>query len=60
MKIKAKRLKERNPLFNHPLMRKGGIHEKSKREKRHIAKQQLKNGEWYKQSNQTILFIPFN
>lgn len=59
MKVKVKRLKERNPFHDHPLMRKGGVHEKSEKTKRHIAKQQLKNGEWYEQSYQPILFMPF-
>lgn len=49
--MKMKRIRQRNPFHDHPLMRKGGVHEKSEREKRHVAKQQLKNSEWYKQSN---------
>lgn len=61
MKSKNKRSKVRNPLFEHPLMRKGGVHEKTEREKRHISKQKLKNGEWNEQSILvSILFIPFS
>ena len=37
--------KERNPLHDHPLMAKGGVHEKSKKAKRRTEKQQLKK-EW--------------
>jgi len=37
--------KIRNPLHDHPLMKKGGVHEKSKKTKRRTEKQQLKK-EW--------------
>jgi len=57
--MKIKRLKERNPLYDHPLMRKGGVHEKSDKTKRRIAKQKLKICEWYEQSFHRILFMPF-
>ena len=45
MKIKISIKKPRNPLHENPLMRKGGVHEKSKKTKRRIEKQNLKN-EW--------------
>jgi len=35
----------RNPLHDHPLMRKGGVHEKSDKAKRRNEKQKLKY-EW--------------
>jgi len=35
----------RNPFHNHPLLRKGGVHEKSNKTKRRIDKQRLKK-EW--------------
>ena len=50
MYIKVKRLKERNPFHDHPLMKKGGVHEKPKKAKRAAEKQKLKKGEWYDQS----------
>ena len=59
MKCKNKRSRMRNPLYDHPLMCKGGVHEKSERVKRHIEKQKLKNGEWDEQSvSGSILLIP--
>ena len=45
MKIKITIPKPRNPLHNNPLMRKGGVHEKTKKTNRRIEKQKLKN-EW--------------
>jgi len=45
MKIKIQILKPRNPLHDNPLMRKGGVHEKSKKSLRRVGKQKLKN-EW--------------
>ncbi|MFV2059799.1 MAG: hypothetical protein ACC653_03890 [Gammaproteobacteria bacterium] len=45
MKIKINIKKVRNPLHANPLMRKGGVHEKSKKTKRRIEKQKLKD-EW--------------
>jgi len=45
MKIKITILKQRNLLHNHPLMRKGGVHEKSKKTKRRLDKQKLRD-EW--------------
>lgn len=45
MKIKISIKKPRNPLYGNPLLRKGGVHEKSKQTKRRIEKQKLKN-EW--------------
>jgi len=36
--------KARNLLHDHPLMKKGGIHEKTKKSKRHQDKIQLKKG----------------
>ena len=61
MKIKVASTRLRNPFHDHPLMNKGGVHEKSDKAKRRIDKQNLKNGEWYEQSvYKNILFIPFN
>lgn len=37
--------KPRNPLHNHPLMRKGGVHKQSQKALRHQEKQKLKK-EW--------------
>lgn len=52
MKIKITVLKKRNPLHNNPLMRKGGVHEKTKKTKRRLDKQKLRN-EW----RSLIIFI---
>lgn len=57
MKVKVKRLKERNPFHDHPLMKKGGVHEKPEKTKRQVAKQQLKKGEWYDQSIINMYFV---
>ncbi len=46
MKTKVKKVKERNPLHDHPLLQKGGVHEKPKKALRKITKQQLKK-EWF-------------
>ena len=46
MKIKVASTRLRNPFHDHPLMKKGGVHEKSDKTKRRIEKQKLKNGEW--------------
>ena len=46
----SKTLKFRNPYHDHPLMKKGGIHEKTEKTKRHAMKVQLQKGEWYEQS----------
>jgi len=43
MKLETKR--PRNTFHNHPLMRKGGVHEKSDKAKRKAAKQKLRK-EW--------------
>lgn len=45
MKTKKQKLVARNPLHNHPLLGKGGLHEKSKKAIRRTEKQQLKK-EW--------------
>jgi len=36
----------RNPLFNHPLMKKGSVHQKNNKVKRQAEKTQLRK-EWY-------------
>lgn len=60
MKTKVTSTRLRNPFHDHPLMKKGGVHEKSDKAKRRIEKQKLKNVEWYEQSvYQNILLIPF-
>lgn len=41
--------KQRNPLFNHPLMSKSHCHEKSKKARRRAEKIALKR-EWYSQT----------
>jgi hypothetical protein len=46
MKTKLKKLKVRNPLHAHPLLQKGGVHEKPKKTQRRNAKQQLRK-EWF-------------
>ena len=46
MKQKANRSAYRNPFHDHPLMTKGGVHEKSEKSKRQANKQKLKKGEW--------------
>lgn len=45
MKASKRVAKPRNPLHDHPLMRKGGVHEKSDKVKRKAEKQKLKR-EW--------------
>lgn len=45
MKRQEKLNRWRNPLFNHPLMTKGGAHEKTKKAQRRQARQQLRK-EW--------------
>lgn len=57
MKEKMKHAKLRNPFHNHPLMKKGGVHERSDKSKRRIEKQKLKNGEWYEQSVNNMYFV---
>ncbi len=49
----------RNPLFNHPLMKKSHIHDKSNKAKRRNEKVKLAR-DWYSQSAliQTVLRIP--
>jgi len=42
MKTKVASNRLRNPFHDHPLMKKGGVHEKSDKAKRRIAKQKLK------------------
>lgn len=60
MKIKVTTTRLRNPFHDHPLMKKGGVHEKSDKTKRRIEKQKLKMKEWYEQSvYENILLIPF-
>ncbi len=45
MKIKISITKIRNSLHDHPLLRKGGVHDKAEKTKRRSDKQKLKN-EW--------------
>ncbi len=42
MKIKIKITKVRNPLYAHPLLKKGGVHDKSRKVNRQGDKQKLK------------------
>lgn len=46
MKNSLKSRKVRNPLHDHPLLKKGGTHEKSKKTLRRKDRQQLKK-EWF-------------
>ena len=46
MKTRLKKMKARNPLYGHPLLKKGGVHEKSKKTLRRNARQQLIK-EWF-------------
>ena len=41
MAIKKQKLKARNPYHDHPLLQKGGVHEKSNKAKRKGEKQKL-------------------
>ena len=45
MKTKLKKLKTRNPLHGHPLLRKGGVHDKTAKALRKQDRQKLKQ-EW--------------
>lgn len=45
MKTDKQIIKPRNPFHDHPLMRKGGVHEKTNKAKRKGEKQKLKK-EW--------------
>ena len=45
MKTKVKKVKVRNPLHDHPLLQKGGVHEKPKKSPRRNSRQLLKK-EW--------------
>ena len=45
MKIDKKRSKPRNPLHDHPLLRRGALHEKSSKAKRMDEKRKMKK-EW--------------
>lgn len=42
-KLKAKLNKSRNPIANNTIMRKGGVHEKSRKAKRQKLKSELRN-----------------
>ena len=46
----------RNPLFNHPLMKKSHVHEKSYKAKRRAEKVKVA-GDWYSQSSINIKTI---
>lgn len=45
MKIEVKKVKKRNPLHDHPLLRKGGVHRKTNKAVRKHDKQSIKK-EW--------------
>jgi len=45
MTMKKRKSNVRNPFYNHPLLKKSGVHEKSDKAKRRVDKQKLKN-EW--------------
>lgn len=46
MKPRSRIPKRRNPMHGHPLLRKGGAHEKSKSAQRHKVKVALRKGQW--------------
>jgi len=48
--------KSRNLLHNHPLMKKGGVHEKTKKSKRHQDRVQLRK-EWLPQIPPTFVCV---
>ena len=45
MKIRLKRGRQRNPLHDHPLLKKGGVHQKTRKAMRKRDKQAIKR-EW--------------
>ncbi|MBI3561554.1 MAG: hypothetical protein HY080_07565 [Gammaproteobacteria bacterium] len=49
MKMPHKAVKQRNYLHDHPLMKKGGVHQKSNKAKRRAEKQVLQR-DWDEQS----------
>lgn len=49
---KTQIVKRRNPLHDHPLLKKGGVHQKSKTSQRQKIKVALKKAQW---PEQTIL-----
>ncbi|MES9993986.1 MAG: hypothetical protein ABW098_18705 [Candidatus Thiodiazotropha sp.] len=44
--MKRRNNRQRNPLHNHPLLSKGGVHEKTNKAKRRKEKQNLRKG-WF-------------
>ena len=54
MKLNNRKVKPRNPFHNHPLMRKGGAHEKTNKAKRKIVTQKLKKEWCYLIANQLV------
>ncbi len=59
LKQELKQAPPRNPLFNHPLMKKSHVHDKSNKAKRRNEKVKLAR-DWYSQNGllQTFLRIP--
>jgi len=57
----ARMIEPRNPLFNHPLMKKSHAHVKSNKAKRRAEKIRAAK-EWYSQNSfiKTVLRIPFH
>ncbi len=41
MKKREQKIKPRNPFYDHPLMKKGGVHEKTNKAKRKGEKQKI-------------------
>jgi len=56
MKTNHKRRKLRNPLANDPLLRKGGVHEKSRKAKRAADKRELRNKVMKRDDSSPCLF----
>ena len=52
--MKKPKNRPRNLLHNHPLLRKGGTHEKTEKAKRRKEKQQLRKA-WFSLSAQCVL-----
>ena len=57
MKNHTEKIKPRNPLHNHPLMKKGGVHDKTNKAKRKKLKQRLKKEWCYSVS---LILVPSN
>lgn len=50
------KLSRRNPLHNHPLLFKGGVHRKTNKSKRRLEKVKMKK-EWFPQSIFSLVYF---